>query len=129
MKTKRRFPLLKSKLPKSYRTGALTEVSRLTSTGKELSATFSALIADAGGLDQMTIGSLMICERLSFLHMMLRQMERKIVDDPAKNQNLLGKWASAVNCLTGLIRTLGLDTKPTEESEVLSTLYREEQVQ
>ncbi len=57
----------KNNLPRRYRKGVLADVKRSTSMGRELGEAFAAVVDDAGGVGRMTVGSMMLAERLTFL--------------------------------------------------------------
>ncbi len=70
----------------------------------------------------MTVGSLMLAERLTFLDSMARTMERKIAEDPIGQPELVGRWTQAVNSMMGLIKTLKLDRN--RDNSVIDALYQ-----
>jgi hypothetical protein len=109
------------KLPKRYRKGVLARVNRTTTLGRELNEVFASVVEDAGGVEAMTVGSLMLAERLTFLDAMARALERQIAQDPLGQPELVGRWTQLVNALQGLVKTLRLDR--SRDGSVLDALY------
>ncbi len=113
---------MKSKIPKRYKAGFLAGVNRASTPGRELSEVFAAVVNDSGGVDSMSVGSLMVAERLTFLDAMLRAWERKIAEDPMDNIELVGRWTQGCNTLAGLVKMLKLDR--SRDNSVIDGLYQ-----
>ena len=96
------------KPPKKYEQNFLAKMDSRTIVFKELKTTFDEVIADLGGKDNLSHVQHCLVERFTFLEFIIRDLEQRISQNPGKNEELLGKWVMALNCLTGLSKTIGL---------------------
>jgi hypothetical protein len=101
----------KSKLktvPDKYREGFLGEFDRRTEIYHTLNAAYTEVMSDMGGQDTLSHVQVSLVERFIFLEYVMRDLEQRIVKNPKKSDELLGRWIQAINTLTGLAKTIGL---------------------
>ncbi len=120
-------PRKRTDLPERFSVGFMELMDGRTLLKQRLSRTFNGLADDAGGVDNLPYGRLILCERASFLEEVLRQLELKLVEDPAGNGELLGKWAQSCNALNGLLKTIGMPrSRAGGPQDWLDSIYSED---
>lgn len=97
-----------------FEPGWLGSVDRRTSMYMALRARLSELHTDLGGAENLSVQRHMICERVVFIEMQVRDMETRALNGDREVD--FGRYGFLSNVLTGLLKTLGLDrqTKPIQ---------------
>jgi len=88
-----------------YRADWIGRIDRRTALWRSLDARLNELYASLGDLNNLTIATRMICERVVFIELQLRDMESCAMDGKEFD---LGKHGFLSNVLTGLLTKLGL---------------------
>ena len=112
-------------LPAKFVGGFLANMDGRTDLAKRLNLTYDAVLEDAGG-PSMPIARIILCERFCFLEELLRQIEVTLVKDPPAAIEMIGKYSMALNCMTNLIRLLGIGDRFIDKSKELEILYGED---
>ena len=87
--------------------------------GKRLRNAYSEIVADCGGTANMSYAKRGLIERFTFMEEFLRRIELELIDDPVKNQELMGRWFTGVTAMKGLATTLGLHVAGTSAIDAL----------
>lgn len=66
-------------------------------------------MADLGGENNVSHMKQSLAERFVFLEALLGKIEAEMAKNPNGTEDLIGKWIQAVNSMTGIAKTLGLD--------------------
>lgn len=108
----RRHPRKKTGLPAKYRAGFLAKMDHRHLLSRELHAAYDEITGDLGGVDTLSHVKRSLCERFVWLETFMRGIEVRVGQAGAEDADkLLGRWVQAVNTLTGLARTLGLERR------------------
>jgi hypothetical protein len=100
-------------VPAVFRPGFLERLDGRTEIAKSLRARFDEVVADLGGLEDLSGIRVSLLERFVFLERLLAKLEEEMAQAPDSKtaMDIAGKWAQCLNTFTGLARTLGLDRK------------------
>jgi hypothetical protein len=102
-------------LPERYSKNFLSKLDGRIEIARELKAAYEEVTNDLGGVDTLSHAKRALAERFVWLEAIMRGIERKFVelngDDAEASGQLLSRWVQAVNSLTGLARTLGLERR------------------
>ncbi len=99
-------------LPERYSKGVLHKLDGRTELARELHAAYTELTDDLGGADTLSHVKRILAEKFCWLSAILRGIELQIADGNKKESaELLSRWIQALNSLTGLARTLGLERR------------------
>ena len=99
-------PSRPSDLPR-FEAGWLGSVDRRTALYQALTTRLSELYSDLGGLVNLSVQRRIICERIVFLELQVRDIETRALNgDPSVD---FGRYGFLANVLTGLQKTIGLD--------------------
>jgi hypothetical protein len=102
---------LKKELPHSYKPGYLAQLDRRTELFQRLNGNFLSVVEDLGGASEIGHVKQALVERFVFLEAVLHKIEADLANNPDATQDLIGKWIQAVNSLTGLAKTLGIERR------------------
>jgi hypothetical protein len=95
-------------LPARYEPGFLRAMDRRTEIAQRLLAAYDAVVADAGGEENLTHTKLALIERFVFLEATVQAWEYAIATNPKGTEALVSRWVQAVNSLQGLAKLIGL---------------------
>jgi hypothetical protein len=110
-------------LPEKFEPGFLAKLDGRTEISRLLHSNYLAIVADLGGESELSHIKLALVERFVFLEAVLCGIESQLaVARAAKAKNdveaarkveveLIGRWIQAVNSLTGLAKTLGIERR------------------
>ena len=98
-------------LPTKYEAGFLRDFDRRTEVYQLLNTAYQEVISDMGGQEGLSHVQVCLAERFVFLEFVLRGIEQKIAANPKKSSTLLGRWIQAINSLSGLAKTVGLERR------------------
>jgi len=98
-------------LPKKYEPGFLGQLDRRTELFYRLNGSYQAIATDLGGESELSHVKGALVERFVFLEAVLTKLENDMATNPECSGELLGKWIQAINSLTGLAKTLGIERK------------------
>jgi len=100
------------KMPKRYETNFLAKMDSRTHIFHLLNNAYKAIMSDLGGQESLSHIQLCLVERFVFLEFVLKSIEHQIVTEPKKKiGKLINRWIYAINCLTGLGKTVGLERR------------------
>lgn len=98
-------------LPTRFRAGFLAELDGRTDVAKALRANYQAIVADVGGIDDVSHVKAALIERFVWLEAILQTIEHELVTGAIDKGEALGRWIQAVNSLSGLAKVLGVERK------------------
>jgi|GEM_PF-2040353 len=99
------------KPPKRFETGFLAKLDKRTEIFQLLKTAYDEITSDCGGAENLSHVQLCLAERFTFLEFVLRGLERQIAENPKKSETILSRWIQALNSLTGLAKTIGLERR------------------
>lgn len=88
--------------------GFLKGVDERTNLYNNLAGTFNEICDDLGGEENLSRVQLILVERIAFLMLTLRMLERRIRKNKKGRAAAFRRWTTAVNSLLGLSRTIGV---------------------
>ena len=97
-----------STLPRKYRPGFLGELDRRTRLPKALRADIVALVADLGGLEELSYQQRAIVEEVVWVRARLNQLKSQAIATGKFDDR---GYVPLINSLIGLLRTLGIERK------------------
>lgn len=109
-------------LPKVYRPGYLAQLDRRTELFQRLHGNFLNIADDLGGQPELSHIKSSLIERYVFLEAVLHKIESDLANNPDAAPELLGRWIQAVNSLTGLAKTLGIERRANDPLNSYYTL-------
>ena len=99
-------------LPNKYEKNFLSKLDGRYELARELKAAYSELTDDLGGSENLSHIKRALCERFVWLEAVMRGIEKQIAEGSEKKAaRLLSRWIQAVNSLTGLAKSLGLERR------------------
>ena len=99
------------KLPARYEVGFLRDFDKRTEVYQLLSGAYKEIIDDLGGIEGLSHIRLALVERFVFLEFSMRNLEKRMAENPLKTGRLLSRWVQAINSLSGLAKSLGMERK------------------
>jgi len=100
------------KIPTKFEQNFLAKLDGRYELAKELKSCYAELTDDLGGVEGLSNVKKSLCERFVWLESIMRSIEIQIAESKQREAaELLGKWIQAVNSLTGIGRSLGLERK------------------
>jgi hypothetical protein len=93
-------------LPVKFKPGFLSLLDGRTDLAKGLRANRDAIVADAGGPEEIGHVKNALVERFVWLEALLQSIEQEMANGAIDK---LGVWIQAVNSLSGLAKTLGIE--------------------
>lgn len=98
-------------LPEKFSTGFLARIDGRTEVARALRANYDAIVADIGGSDEVGHVKAALIERFVWLEGILQTLEHEMSTGTTDRNEAIGRWIAAVNSLTGLAKTLGVQRK------------------
>jgi hypothetical protein len=98
-------------LPVKFKPGFLSTLDGRTDLAKALRSNYDAVLADVGGREEVGHVKNALLERFVYLEAILQTIEAEMVSGQTPAAEALGRWIQAVNSLTGLAKTLGIERK------------------
>lgn len=98
-------------LPAKFRAGFLAELDGRTELSKTLRANYESIVADLGGPEEIGHVKAALVERFCWLEAILQTLEHEMATGQIDKSDALGKWIQAVNSLSGLAKTLGVERR------------------
>lgn len=114
------------KLPKSFQPGFLARLDNRLEVAQVLHAAFEEVTDDMGGMVNLSHAQKILAERFVFLEHFLRQLEVKIMMDPKEHKQEIGRWIQAINSLSGLAKTIGIERKIRKVKDIESYVKERE---
>jgi hypothetical protein len=96
-------------MPDRYRPGWLMAVDRRFAPAKIAEAQLQALAEALGGVDELTPQQRALCERATWLHIRLQQMEQQYLAGEGLDAP---EYTMLVGSLTSVFRLLGIHRRP-----------------
>jgi len=100
----------KKSLPPRYEPGFLEKLDRRTEIFKVLRRSFTQIASDLGGEEELSHIQHALVERFVFLEATLTKIEHDMATNPDGSEQF-SRWVQAVNSLTGLAKTLGIQRR------------------
>jgi hypothetical protein len=97
-----------TELPAKFKVGFLSTLDRRTDLAKALRTNRDQIVSDLGGLDEIGHVKNALIERFVWLEAILQSLEQEMASGQIDK---LGVWIQAVNSLSGLAKTLGIERK------------------
>ena len=97
--------------PDKYQKNFLQKLDRRSKVHAALSTSYDSVMDDLGGSDSLSHVQLCLVERFVFLEYVMQTLEQRIAREPDKADELLGRWIQAINSLSGLAKTVGLERR------------------
>jgi hypothetical protein len=97
--------------PKRFEANFLAKMDGRTEIFQQLKTAYDEIVADCGGVENLSHVMLALCERFVFLEFTLQQLESRIASNPKGADEFISKWIQACNSVTGLAKTLGLEKR------------------
>lgn len=99
-------------LPSKFEKGFLAKMDGRFELARTLKGSYEEITSDLGGVEGLSHIKRSLVERFVWLEFIMRGIELQIAEaDKKDSAELLGRWVQAVNSLTGLARSLGLERK------------------
>jgi len=98
-------------VPEKFRAGFLSALDGRTDLAKALRANYEAVVADAGGRDEVGHVKAALVERFVWLEAILQTLEQEMAQGKIDKGEALGRWIQAVNALSGLAKVLGVERR------------------
>jgi hypothetical protein len=114
-------------LPGTYVAGFLQTFDQRSVLFSELNGAFVETVDDLGGTASLSHLSLGLVERYIFVEFMVRNLERRMLQDEAMARKLFRRWRTASGILLSLAKTLGLERRVKESQHNLTTYIRRKQ--
>jgi len=99
------------KPPDKYEAGFLKTLDERTVAFRQLNDAYQEVMDDMGGQAGLSHVQVCMAERFCFLEFVLRGIEHKIATNPKESEVLIGRWVQAINSLSGLAKTIGLERR------------------
>lgn len=98
-------------VPDKFRAGFLAELDSRTGLAKALRANYEQIVADVGGTNDVGHVKAALVQRFVWLEAILQTLEHEMARGKIDKGEALGRWIQAVNALSGLAKTLGIERK------------------
>lgn len=98
--------------------GFLKGVDERTNLYNNLAGVFNEICADLGGEENLSRIQIILVERIAFLMLTLRMLERRIRKNKKGRAAAFRRWTTAVNSLLGLSRTLGIKKSKKKMADI-----------
>jgi hypothetical protein len=95
-------------VPVKFKAGFLTTMDGRTDLARALRTNYDTIVEDIGGQEDVGHVKKSLVERFVWLEAILQTIEHEIAQG---NIGKLGVWIQAVNSLSGLAKTLGIERK------------------
>jgi hypothetical protein len=96
-------------VPDRYHQGFLKDLDKRSEDYKRLMLTYETVVADLGGAETLSRVHRSLVERFCFMEHAIRLIEQKLITEPDKAGELLGRWTQCINAFLGLAKTIGLE--------------------
>jgi hypothetical protein len=111
-KTDRQYtPKREQSLPAKFKTGFLATLDRRTDLAKALQQNYDDIVADVGGMEELSHVKSALVERFCWLEAILQQIEHEMANGEIDKSEAIGRWIQAVNSLSGLAKVLGVERR------------------
>jgi hypothetical protein len=97
--------------PKRFEKNFLSKMDGRTEIFQQLKTAYDELTSDLGSAENLSHVKLCLCERFIWLEFVLQQLEMKMATNPKESGELISKWIQACNSIVGIGKTLGLERK------------------
>ncbi|MEZ6119026.1 MAG: hypothetical protein R3C28_20995 [Pirellulaceae bacterium] len=115
MAIKKKQTKLKTNVPSKFKAGFLKEMDGRCDLAKTLRQNYEAIIADVGGIHEVSHVKNALVERFVWLESILQTLEHEMATGQIDRAEALGRWIAAVNSMSALAKTLGLDRRATSK--------------
>ncbi|WP_168564992.1 hypothetical protein [Crateriforma spongiae] len=103
-----------NKLPAKFTTGFLETLDARYAVAKQLRSNYESIVRDLGGEGAISHVRNAVIERFVFLEALLQDLEQKVISGELETDEVIGRWVQAMNSLSGLAKTIGLDRAPAD---------------
>jgi len=110
-----------SNIPDQFTAGYLDRLDGRSKVAVEMRARWSAMTADLGGEDRLSYAQRSLVERALWLEHWLHVQERALADGDYQQFDA-GRWTQACNALQGILKTLGIERKAKDVTDLQTYL-------
>lgn len=113
-----------SDMPGAFSLDWLEKLDGRTRLAQAAHSRYQALTADLGGNDELSYQRRSLCKRIVWHELVIEQQEGALARGEEVDQ---GRLTQAVNTLIGLLKTVGLDRKARDVTDLQSFMAAREQ--
>ena len=110
-------------IPERFSAGYLASLDGRTSIAQEMRGRWQAMTDDLGGEDRLSYAQRSLCERALWLEHFLAIQERALAEGRADEFDA-GRWTQGANALLGLYRTLGIERRAKDVTDLQSFIAK-----
>ncbi len=115
------------RLPGTYVAGFLQTFDQRSVLFSELNGAFVEILDDLGGTAALSHLQRGLVERYVFVEFMVRNLERRMLQDEALARRLFRRWRTAAGTQLSLAKTLGLERRVKESQHTLTAYVSRKQ--
>jgi hypothetical protein len=98
-------------LPAKFKTGFLEGLDKRTDLARALRQNYDDIVADIGGVDELSHIKSVLVERFVWLEAIVQQIEHQLTVGEIDRSEAISRWVQALNTLIGLSKVLGIERK------------------
>jgi hypothetical protein len=107
-----------SKVPSKYEYNFLFKLDKRMDITRELLSKYEQITLDLGGSESLSYLKDSLVQRFLFLEVWLERTEKDLL---AGREVDIGKWVQSINSIQGLIAKLGIERKPKDIYDFISS--------
>ncbi len=111
-------------LPGTYVAGFLQTFDQRSVLFSELNGAFVEILDDLGGTASLSHLQRGLVERYVFIEFMVRNLERRMLQDEAIARKLFRRWRTAAGTQLSLAKTLGLEKRVSQSNLSLKSYIK-----
>jgi hypothetical protein len=108
-----------SDIPDRFAAGYLERLDGRTAIAVEMRARWQSMTDDLGGVDRLSYSQRSLVERALWIEHWIAQQERELAKGRIEAFDA-GRWTQATNSLLGLYRTLGIERRAKDVTDLAS---------
>lgn len=106
-------------IPDRFAAGYLERLDGRTAIAVEMRARWQSITDDLGGVDRLSYSQRSLVERALWIEHWIAQQERELAEGRIEAFDA-GRWTQATNSLLGLYRTLGIERRAKDVTDLAS---------
>ena len=106
-------------IPDRFASGYLERLDGRTAIAVEMRARWQSMTDDLGGVDRLSYSQRSLVERALWIEHWIAQQERELAEGRIEAFDA-GRWTQATNSLLGLYRTLGIERRAKDVTDLAS---------
>lgn len=106
-------------IPDRFAAGYLERLDGRTAIAVEMRARWQSMTDDLGGVDRLSYSQRSLVERALWIEHWIAQQERELAEGRIEAFDA-GRWTQATNSLLGLYRTLGIERRAKDVTDLAS---------